>query len=130
MAVKWPRVLVGLLALAVLGSVADWQYQGWLVRHAVRQLHERYVVGMAFKAALADVQLHYPEHTKYSADDCTKWAALTIPTYHPLGGPCVFGIVRTGATWWGFESAVEFKLVFDPQGELRDVDTEAVYTFL
>jgi hypothetical protein len=127
--VKWLRILLGLVAVVVVGTIADWQHQGWLVRHAVSTLHGRYTVGMRLELALADIQLKYPEHTQYSPDDCTKFAT-SVPTYRPLGGPCIFGIMRTGATWWGFESAVMFKLLFDPNGELRNVVTDPVYTFL
>ena len=127
---RFPGVLGSLFAAVVVGSVADWQYHAWLVRHSVSQLHGRYTVGMQLQPVRSDVQLHYGGYTEYSADDCTKWAKVTFPTYHSLGGPCIFGIYRAGQTWWGFESAVQFKLIFDPDGILRSVDTDPVYTFL
>ena len=55
---------------------------------------------------------------------------MTRPTYPPQGGPCIFGIEETGSTWWGFESAVKFRLLFDSGGKLRIVQAFPVYTFL
>jgi hypothetical protein len=100
------------------------------VRHVVSQVHERYTAGMQFRPVLADVQLHYPQYTEYSAAACTNNAKFTSPSYQPQGGACIFGIIRTGESWWGFESAVRFRLMFDPAGHLRDVYTDPVYTFL
>jgi len=72
----------------------------------------------------------YPEHTTYTAVECEKWSHLTTPRYTYRGGPCLFGIVRVGTTWWGYESAVMFRLIFDPDNQLAQSWTDPVYTFL
>ena len=126
----WRKLLGALVLAAGVGTIVDWQYQAMLVRRAVRAVHDHYAVGMTVDTVLADVKKQFPEFTQYSANDCAKWAPVTTPTYQPRGGPCIFGIIRTGSTWWGFESAVTYRFIFGPEGDLRDATTDPIYTFL
>jgi len=128
--VAWTAV-GGLIAVGVAGTILDWLWQGHLVRRSVAAIHEHFPVGMPFSEALPRVRHDYPKrYTDATAEACAGDAAMTSPKYSPQGGPCIFGIEETGSTWWGFESAVEFRLLFDSGGKLRVVQALPVYTFL
>jgi len=124
-------ILGGLSAIAASAAVIDWLWQGHLVRRSLAAVHNHLPIGMPFEEALARVQHDYPKrYSDFTADTCVKDAMMTTPGYTPQGGPCIIGIDETGSTWWGFESAVQFRLLFDPNGKLRVAQAFPVYTFL
>lgn len=122
-------IVVALIVTGFVASCADWAVQGMRVRRASNQLVTEFPRGIPVADAQKIVVTKYPEHSDYSALECQRWSH-SIPSYPWRGGPCVFGIVRIGATWWGFESAVEFRLIFGPDDRLRDLHVDPVYTFL
>ena len=124
-------VTVGLAAgLVTSGTIVDWLWQGHLVRRSVAAVHSNYPVGMQLADARKRVRHDYSRFNESTAATCTKDAAITTPRYSPQGGPCIFGIEETGSTWWGYESAVEFRLLFDSDDKLRELQAFPVYTFL
>jgi hypothetical protein len=128
--VVWTGV-AALIVAGVAGTILDWLWQGHLVRRSIGTVQEHFPIGMPFSEALTRVRHDYAARNSNStANACTKEAAMTEPTYPPQGGPCIFGIEETGSTWWGFESAVQFRLLFDSGGKLRVVQAFPVYTFL
>jgi len=122
-------VLATLFAI-VAGSCADWEVQGIRVHRTSAKLVTEFPRGISEASAHKIVSTSYPEHSRYSAAECERWSHLTTPGYSWRGGPCVFGIVRLGATWWGFESAVNFRLLFGSDDRLEVLQIDPVYTFL
>ena len=53
-----------------------------------------------------------------------------MPDYTFRGGTCIDSIVEVGFTWWGYESAVMFRLIFGSNGRLAELQVQPVYTFL
>lgn len=94
------------------------------------ELNQKYAVGMRVEGVREGVRATYPRYVEYPGVDCSKAAKNTTPVYEARGGPCIFGIRETGSTWWGFESAVSFRLIFDPEGVLVTVQVYREYTFL
>ena len=124
-------VAVGVAAaLVTLGSILDWVWQGHLVRRSIAAIHKDYPVGMQLVDARTRMRQDYSRFGETTAATCTKDAAFTTPRYTPQGGPCIFGMEETGSTWWGFESAVEFRLLFSSDDKLRELQVFPVYTFL
>ena len=123
-------IVVVVIGAAMAASCADWAIQGWRVHRASELLTRQFPPGAAVAEARKLVDAQYPEHTRYSASECEKWSHMTVPGYVSKGGPCLFGIVRVGTTWWGFESAVEFRLIFGPDDHLSELQVLPVYTFL
>jgi len=115
---------------ATLGTILDWLWQGHLVRRSIAAIHRNYPLGMQLVDARTRVRHDYSRFTERTAATCTKDAGITSPRYFPQGGACIFGIDETGSTWWGYESAVEFRLLFGSDDKLRDVQALPVYTFL
>lgn len=123
--------VIGVIAFSVTGTVVDWLWQGHLVHRSIAAIHEHFPIDMQFADALTRTRHDYPtRYTDITAETCAKDAPITTPRYQPQGGPCIFGIDETGSTWWGFESAVQFRLLFDSGGRLRVVQALPVYTFL
>jgi hypothetical protein len=118
------------LGLAMAATIFDWLWQGHLVKRAISTVQTNFPLGTPFAQALTQVQGTYPRYTESTADTCSKEAAITTPSYSPQGGPCISGITKTGSTWWGFESAVTFRLMFGPDQNLRQLQVSPVYTFL
>jgi hypothetical protein len=119
------------LGTTTLGTILDWLWQGHLVRRSIAGIYRNYPLGTLLADARTQVRQNYPgRFTETTAAICSKEAATTSPRYSPQGGPCIFGIDETGTTWWGFESAVEFRLLFGSDNRLHDVQALAVYTFL
>lgn len=126
------RVLLTIAAVFVIGALASsaqWVLQGREVTHVVQAITIQFPKGMSVADAQKIVDSHYPEHTTYSASECKRWSH-SVPPYTPRGGPCLFGIVRVATTWWGFQSAVMFRLIFDPNDQLAQSWAQPVYTFL
>jgi hypothetical protein len=114
-----------------MGSIVDWLWQGHLVRRSAAAVYQHFPIGMEFAEALTRVQHDYPErYTDTTAATCIKEAAMTSPKYLPQGGPCIIALEDTGSTWWGFESAVQLRLLFDSNEKLRVIQAYPVYTFL
>jgi hypothetical protein len=128
--VKWLRGVGVLFLVGVVATVIDWEHQGWRVKHTIAELRQKFTIGMQLQSVHDRVIAAYPRNTEYSVADCSKWAKTTSPAYEAQGGPCIFGIVETGSAWWGFESAVSFRLIFDPKGTLLTVQVYPEYTFL
>ena len=122
-------IVIG-IGVVILASCADWSIQGLRVRHATSTLKTKFSEGLSIADAQRFVASGYPEHTDYTAEKCEYWSHNTVPRYTSRGGPCIFGIVRTGSTWWGYESAVEFRLIFGPDNLLQENQILPVYTFL
>jgi hypothetical protein len=123
-------VALAILFAVVAGSWADWEIQALRVHRTSAELASEFLHGMPEASAKRIVSTQYPRHTEYSAQDCEKWSHLTQPSYVARGGPCILGIVETGTTWWGFESAVSFILIFGPDDRLAGLQVDPVYTFL
>jgi len=98
--------------------------------HARAQIAKRFPANVVITEARNTVIADYPRHTEYSTADCEKWSNHTVPDYTFRGGPCIFGIVEVGSTWWGYESAVMFRLIFGSNGRLAELQVQPVYTFL
>jgi hypothetical protein len=124
-------VTVGLVAgLVMCGTILDWLWQGHLVRRSITAIHKNYPVGMQLANARKRIGQDYSRFNESTTATCSKDAAITTPRYSPQGGPCIFGIEETGSTWWGYESAVEFRLLFGSDDKLRELQAFPVYTFL
>lgn len=117
------------LAIGTLASVTQWMLQGRDVARVVKSIALQFPQGISVADAEQIAGARYPEHTTYSAAECERWSH-SVPPYTPRGGPCLFGIIRVATTWWGFESAVMFRLIFDPDSRLVQSWAEPVYTFL
>jgi hypothetical protein len=61
---------------------------------------------------------------------CAEDAKITRPTYQPRGGACILALDRVGATWYGFETAIQLRLLFDASGALVEREFLEVHTFL
>jgi hypothetical protein len=128
--VAWTTI-GGFIAIGVMGTIVDWLWQGHLVRRSIAAVYEHFPIGMQFTEALTRVRHDYPNrYTDTTADTCAKDAAMTEPKYGPQGGPCIIALDETGSTWWGFESAVQLRLLFDSREKLRVLQAYPVYTFL
>lgn len=123
-------VLLAVLFTLVASSWADWEMQALRVRHTSTELTTEFPHGMPEISAQRIVSTRYPRYTAYSPQECEKWSHLTTPSYAWRGGPCILGIVETGTTWWGFESAVSFGLLFGSDDRLEGLQVNPVYTFL
>jgi|SRR5579859_7238917 len=126
------RVLLAVatvVVIGILGSVIQWTLQARDVTRAVQSIALQFPQGISVTDAEQIAGARYPEHTTYSATECERWSH-SVPPYTPRGGPCLFGITRVATTWWGFESAVMFRLIFDPDSRLVKSWAEPVYTFL
>jgi hypothetical protein len=126
------RVLLVIAAVFVIGtlaSVAQWVLQGREITRVVQSIALQFPQGMSAADAEQIAGARYPQHTIYSAAECERWSH-SVPPYTPRGGPCLFGIIRVATTWWGFQSAVMFRLIFDPDSRLVQSWAEPVYTFL
>jgi hypothetical protein len=110
-------VLAVIFLTGIVASYVDWTIQELRVRHAVQTIGTLFPQGMSVADAKRLVDSLYPQHTNYSPAGCERWSHST-PPYTPRGGPCQFGIVRIGATWWGYQSAVMFRLIFAPDNRL------------
>jgi hypothetical protein len=104
MRIVW--IVLAILFAIVAGSCVDWEVQGIRVHRTFARLATEFPRGISESSAQKIVYASYPEHTRYSVTECERWSHLTTPSYSSRGGPCIFGIVTLGATWWGFESAV------------------------
>ncbi len=128
--VVW-TALGSLIVAGIIATVVDRLWQGHLVRHNIASVDEHFPIGMPFADALTRVKHdYYPRYSDSPAERCAKDAAITEPGYSPQGGPCIFGFHETGSTWWGFQSGIEFRLLFDSGGKLRVRQAFPVYTFL
>jgi hypothetical protein len=128
--VMWSAAGV-LVFVGVMGTIVDWLWQGHLVRRSIASVYEHFPIGMPFAEAVTRVQHDYPKrYTDTTADICAKQAAMTTPKYSPQGGPCIIALDETGSTWWGFESVVQLRLLFDSNEKLRVIQAYPVYTFL
>jgi hypothetical protein len=118
--------IAGVMAFAYLASMT----QAKRVDRATMQIKQEFPRGIPFDAALVKVQRSYPRYTMYSTDTCARNVKITTPRYQSHGGPCIFGLVDVGATWWGFEAAVTFRLLFEADGNLGELQVVPEYTFL
>jgi hypothetical protein len=46
------------------------------------------------------------------------------------GGACIFAFDHVGATWYGLETAIQLRLLFDSSGALAEREFREVHTFL
>ena len=125
---------LGVVVLAVVvavttASCADWAVQGSRVNRVRKELPRLFQLGTSITEAKGVLDSQYSEYSAYSAEDCQRYSH-SVPGYSAKGGPCIFGIVRVGSTWWGYQSAVEYILIFEPNGRLGEVVQWPVYTFL
>jgi hypothetical protein len=126
------------IAIAILAGIAGVMICVYLasmtqakrVDRATFQLKQEFPRGLSFDAALAKVERSYPRHTTDSTESCAANVRITTPRYQSHGGPCIFGFVDVPTTWWGFEAAVTFRLLFEADGSLGELQVFPVHTFL
>jgi hypothetical protein len=124
------RIALVLLVAGCLFSCVDWWRLGQRVDQTTADIRSDFLQGTSFDLAQPRAKATYPESTIYPAADCEHWSHHGVPAFPAQGGQCIFGIKRVGETWWGFQAAVSFRLMFTPTGSLATIYTYPVYTFL
>ena len=127
------RIMINglLLVVSIISlSVVQLYVQAWRVKRVMDVIARDFPIGMGVTQAQQQVSSRYPMHTRDSPLECEKNSRRIFPAYTARGGPCISVLVDVGTTWWGFESAVNFRLIFGGDESLVDLAIHPVYTFL
>jgi hypothetical protein len=121
------RAIITIVALALAGCGPSLQSQ---VKTRIEEFHRDFPVGVSLREAEARVQRRHLPYTLLDQRQCEERAKVTYPTYRPKDGACIFALDHVGATWYGFETAIQLRLLFDASGALAEREFREVHTFL
>lgn len=121
------RAITMIVALALAGCGPSLQSQ---VKTRLEEFDRYFPVGVSLREAEARVQRRGLPYTLLDQRKCEEGAKVTYPKYRPKGGACIFAIDEVGATWYGFETAIQLRLLFDASGALAEREFREVHTFL
>ena len=124
------RITLFLAALCLPGCGTTSSRLEGKLQAATQEFSRAFPIGMNVATAREVAQLRYPGHSEYSASKCEETAKYTVPAYEYKGGPCIFGFIKGGHTWWGFQSDLAYCLIFDSSGTLQTAEARQVHTFL
>jgi len=121
------RAGLGIVAVVLSGCCIS---LGEKVANRIQQYQRELPVGAAYSEVKAYVEKHGLPYSADSAERCEENAKMTSPSYQPRGGPCIFALDRVGSTWYGFDTAIQLRLLFDKTGSLAHRDFHQIHTFL
>ena len=124
------RILIFVALLAIVGCDKSPMSTGKSAQLASQTVKQTFVKGMSINDVRPIVKKQYPIHSEYDAEECRRSAEHTSDKFEPLDGPCIFGRIDVPKTWWGFETSVLFRLIFDFSGTLQVTETRSEHTFL
>ena len=121
------RAIIAVVAIALAGCGPSLQSQA---KTRIEELHRDFPTGLSLSEAEARVQRRSVPYRLVDTRKCEEEAKITYPTYRPQGGACIFALDPVGATWYGFETAIQLQLFFDASGALAEREFREVHTFL
>ena len=121
------RAIITIVALALAACGPSLQGQA---KTRIDEFSRDFPVGLSLSEAETRVQGRRLPYTLLEQRRCEENAKVTHPTYRPKGGACIFALDRVGATWYGFETAIQLRLLFDTSGALAEREFREVHTFL
>jgi hypothetical protein len=116
-----------IVAFAFAGCGPSLQSQA---KTRIEEFRRDFPVGVSLSEAEKQVQRRRLPYTLLEQRKCEEDAKITHPPYRPKGGACIFAIDHVGATWYGFETAIQLRLLFDASGALAEREFQEVHTFL
>ena len=121
------RAIITIIVFALAGCGPSLQRQA---KTRIEEFHRDFPVGVSLSEAEKRVQRRSLPYTLLEQRKCEEDAKITYPPYRPKGGACIFALDRVGATWYGFETAIQLRLLFDASGALAEREFREVHTFL
>ena len=121
------RAIITVVAIALAGCGPSLQSQA---KTRIEEFHRDFPTGLSLSEAEARVQRRSVPYRLVDKRRCEEEAKIAHPTYRPKGGACIFALDRVGATWYGFETAIQLRLLFDASGALAEREFREVHTFL
>jgi hypothetical protein len=123
-------IIVAIVALGPVSLFGPLELLHRRVVARIAQYEREFPIGIPLTEAKGRLESRLLKYSFDSTAQCEKHARMTSPAYTPRGGPCIFALDLVGSTWYGFDTAIQLRLMFDGAYNLAGRQFHQVHTFL